>query len=230
MAPYGRGHIPHMADTAILDIDGTLVDTNYQHALAWFRAFGRYDVWLPVWRIHRHIGMGGDQLVAALAGDDVERRHGGALRDAWVEEFDVFLDDIRPFEGATELLDELGGRGFTIVLASSGKPQHVEHFLDLIDGRSRCRAWTTSEDVEATKPAPDLLQVALAKVEGASGVTVGDSTWDFLAARRADIPGIGVRTGGFSPEELREAGAGHVFDSLPELIGNLGRTPLRAPP
>ncbi|GAA0823795.1 HAD family hydrolase [Streptosporangium amethystogenes subsp. fukuiense] len=226
----GPGTSPPMADTAIVDIDGTLVDTNYQHALAWFRAFGRYDVWLPLWRIHRHIGMGGDQIVSALAGDDVERRHGDALRDAWVEEFDVFLDEIRPCEGATELLDALGGRGFTVVLASSGRPQHVEHFIDLVDGRSRCRAWTTSEDVEATKPAPDLMKAALAKVEGASGVAVGDSTWDFLAAGKAGMPGVAVRTGGFSPEELRAAGAAHVFDSLPELIENLGRTPLRAPP
>ncbi|WP_326822163.1 HAD family hydrolase [Streptosporangium sp. NBC_01756] len=218
-----------MPDTAILDIDGTLVDTNYQHALAWFRAFGRYDVWLPLWRIHRHIGMGGDQLVAALAGDEVEQRYGDALRDAWVEEFDPYLDEIRPFDGATELLDELGGRGFTVVLASSGKPQHVERFIDLVDGRSRCRAWTTSEDVEATKPAPDLLRVALDKVGGGSGAAVGDSTWDFLAAGRAGMPGVAVRTGGFSPGELRKAGAAHVFDSLTELIANLDHTPLRAP-
>ncbi|MFS1299547.1 HAD family hydrolase [Streptosporangium longisporum] len=218
-----------MADTAIVDVDGTLVDTNYQHALAWSRAFGRYDVWPPLWRIHRHIGMGGDQLVAAVAGDEVERRHGDALRDAWVEEFDVFLDEIRPLEGATAFLDELGRRGFTVVLASSGKPQHVERFLDLVDGRSHCAAWTTSEDVEATKPAPDLLKVALDKVNGTSGVMVGDSSWDFVSARKAGVPGIGLLTGGFPVEDLREAGADQVFGSLPELTAGLDRTSLCAP-
>ncbi|MEU9831572.1 HAD family hydrolase [Streptosporangium sp. NPDC048047] len=216
-----------MADTAIIDVDGTLVDTNYQHALAWYRAFARYDVVLPLWRIHRHIGMGGDQIVAALAGDEVEREHGDALREAWTEEFDKMIDEVRPFEGATELLAELGRRGFAVVLASSGKPQHVERFLDLIDGREHCKAWTTSEDVEKTKPAPDLMKVALAKAEGASGVAVGDSTWDFLAAGKLDLPGVAVRTGGFSPEELREAGAAHVFESIPDLIEGLDRTPFR---
>ncbi|MGV9771891.1 HAD family hydrolase [Streptosporangium sp. NPDC003464] len=218
-----------MADTAIIDIDGTLVDTNYQHSLAWYRAFGRYDVWLPLWRIHRHIGMGGDQLVAALAGDAVERRHGDALREAWVEEFDRFIDEVRPFEGATELLAEIGRRGFAVVLASSGRPQHVERFLDLIDGRAHCQAWTTSEDVEATKPAPDLMRVALEKVQGTSGVAIGDSTWDFVAAGKLGLPGVAVRTGGFSPDELREAGASHVFDSLAELTDDLDHTPLRSP-
>ncbi|MGC5013424.1 HAD family hydrolase [Streptosporangium sp. DT93] len=218
-----------MADTAIVDVDGTLVDTNYQHALAWSRAFGRHDVWPPLWRIHRHIGMGGDQLVEAVAGEEVERRHGDALRDAWVEEFDVFLDEVRPLEGATGLLDELGRRGFTIVLASSGKPQHVEHFLDLVGGRSRCAAWTTSEDVQKAKPAPDLLKVAMDKAGGTSGVMVGDSSWDFVSARRAGIPGIGLLTGGFPDADLREAGADHVFDSLPDLIAGLDRTSLRAP-
>ncbi len=216
-------------DTAVIDIDGTLVDTNYQHSLAWYRAFGRHDVWLPLWRIHRHIGMGGDQLVAALAGDAVEKRHGDALREAWVEEFDRFIDEVRPFDGATELLIELGRRGFAVVLASSGRPRHVEHFLDLIDGRAHCRAWTTSEDVEATKPAPDLLRVALDKAQGAHAVAIGDSTWDFLAAGKLGLPGIAVRTGGFCSDELREAGAADVFDSITELTGNLDRTLLRAP-
>ncbi len=217
-----------MADTAVLDVDGTLVDTNYQHALAWFRAFDRYGVTLPLWRIHCAIGMGGDQLVGALAGQDVEDEYGDELRDAWVEEFDPMLGEVKPFDGATELLDRLRGRGFKVVLASSGKPQHVEHFLDLIDGRSYAEAWTTSEDVEATKPAPDLMQVAVEKVDGARAAALGDSTWDFVAAKKLDLPTVAVRTGGFSIAELEEAGADHVFSSLTELIDGLDGTAFHA--
>ena len=87
-------------DTALFDLDGTLVDSNYQHALAWYRAFRRHDITLPLWRIHRGIGMGGDQFVPYLAGDAVEREHGEALREAWTEKFDAMIDEVAPFEGA----------------------------------------------------------------------------------------------------------------------------------
>ncbi|GAB6898289.1 HAD family hydrolase [Kineosporia succinea] len=215
-----------MADTAIFDVDGTLVDTNYQHALAWYRAFRRHDITLPVWRLHRAIGMGGDKLVAAVAGDDVEKRLGDDLRDAWESEFEPLIDEIRPFEGARELLEEVKGRGFRLVLASSGKARHVEHFLDLIDGRSLAEAWTTSEDADESKPAPDLVQVALAKAGGSQGVMVGDSTWDAIAAGRAGLPAVAVRTGGFAVDELLDAGAVSVHDSLVELRKHLDDTPL----
>lgn len=216
-------------DTAVLDVDGTLVDTNYQHALAWFRAFARFDVTLPVWRLHRAIGMGGDQLVAAVAGDEFERSHGDAAREAWVEEFEPLRPEVRPFDGARDLLVELGRRGWTVVLASSGKADHVEGYLDLLDARELCAGWTTSDDAEATKPAPDLLQVAVERVSGRSGVLLGDSTWDCEAAKNAGMPSIAVRTGGFSVEELTGAGAQTVFDSLPELMAELDGTALARP-
>jgi HAD superfamily hydrolase (TIGR01549 family) len=214
------------ADTAIFDVDGTLVDTNYHHALAWFRAFRRYDVTLPVWRLHRAIGMGGDQLVAAVAGKRLEEEHGDGLRAAWAEEFQPLLKEVQPFEGVRELLTDVRERGFTVVLASSGKPDHVDAYLDLFGGRELCEAWTTSEDVEQTKPAPDLLVVALEKVGGRSAVVVGDSVWDFEAAGRAGYPGYAIRTGGFSVEELKESGAKEVFDSLPQLREQLDSTEL----
>ncbi|MGC5222422.1 HAD family hydrolase [Micromonospora sp. DT81.3] len=218
-----------MADTAIFDVDGTLVDTNYQHALAWYRAFRRFDMTPPIWRIHRAIGMGGDQLVPEIAGQDAEERHGEELRDAWEEEFDAMIDEVRPFDGARDLLVEVKRRGFHLVLASSGKKQHVEHFLDLIGGGEVADAWTTSDDVEASKPEPDLVQTALQKVAGASGVMIGDSTWDVIAAKKLDVPTIAVRTGGFSPEELTDAGAISVFDSLRELLEGLDGGPLARP-
>lgn len=217
-----------MPDTVIVDVDGTLVDTNYHHAIAWFRAFGRFDVWPELWRIHRHIGMGGDHFVTAVAGEAIERSLGDDLRTGWVKEFDQVIDEVRPLPGAEDLLVALNERGFTVVLASSGQPKHVMHFLDLVNGRQHSRAWTTAEDVESTKPAPDLMKVALEKAGGASGVAIGDSSWDFVAAKKLSLPGIGLRTGGFSEEELRAAGADAVYESLPELTADLDNTVLRA--
>lgn len=213
---------------ALVDVDGTLVDSNYQHALAWYRAFRRVDLVLPLWRIHRHIGMGGDQLVPALAGDEVERRHGDALRDAWSEEFEPMLAEVAAVAGARELLAALRKDGTRVVLASSGKPAHVDAFLDLVDGRDVAEAWTTSEDVERTKPEPDLLAVALEKIgapgDGAGDVLViGDSTWDCEAAGRLGARSLAVRTGGFSRSELLDAGAAAVYDTLPELTDALVR-------
>jgi HAD superfamily hydrolase (TIGR01549 family) len=226
MTAVGSGYQVAMADTAIFDVDGTLVDTNYQHALAWFRALRRFDITLPMWRIHRGIGMGGDMFVRAVAGLEVEEAHGDALREAWAKEFDQLIGEIQPFEGAHDLLADVKERGFRLVLASSGKTQHVEAFLDLIDGRSLADAWTTSDDVENSKPEPDIVAAALAKVEGASGIMVGDSVFDAQAAAKLKIPTIGVRTGGFSVGELLEAGVLQVFDSLVAFRGALDGTPL----
>ena len=218
-----------MADTAIFDVDGTLVDSNYQHALAWYRAFRRFDITRELWRIHRGIGMGGDSFVPAIGGEDVEQEHGDALREAWTEEFDKLIGEIQPFAATRSLLEEVKDRGFTLVLASSGKSQHVETFLDLFDGRNLADAWTTSEDAEKSKPEPDIVQTALAKVHGTGGVMIGDSTYDCIAAGKLDIPTIAVRTGGFSTDELTEAGAAQVFESLDELRDGLDDTDLAKP-
>lgn len=218
-----------MVDTAIFDVDGTLVDTNYQHALAWFRAFRRFDITRPLWRIHRAIGMGGDMLVPSVAGEEAERSHGDAIRAAWTEEFDAMIGEVQPFAGAHALLQEVKRRGFRLVLASSGQAKHVEAFLDLVDGKSVADAWTTADDAERSKPEPDLVRVAMDQVGGGSGVMVGDSTWDAVAAGKLDVPTIAVRTGGFSAAELRDAGAAHVYDSIEELAGRLDETPLGRP-
>ena len=218
-----------MPDTAIFDIDGTLVDTNYQHALSWYRAFRRFDIVRPLWRLHRGIGMGGDHFVEELGGKPAEQAHGDALRAAQTEEFDKLIGEISPFEGARELLEDIQRRGFHLVLASSGKSKHVDAFLDLLDAKSLADAWTTADDAEKTKPDPDLVQAALDKVEGGSGVMIGDSVWDVEAAKRAGIPCIAVRTGGFGRDELIDAGAIEVYESLVDLRNALDRTPLRRP-
>lgn len=215
-----------MADTAIFDMDGTLVDSNYQHALAWSRAFRRFDITRPIWRIHRGIGMGGDLFVPEICGREVEEAYGDDLRQAWVEEFDQLIDEIQPFEGVSGLLAEVKARGFRLVLASSGKADHVDRFLDLIEGKSVADAWTTADDVEISKPQPDLIAAALAKVDGAGGVMVGDSVFDAQAAAKLQIPTLGVRTGGFSVGELLEAGVLQVFDSLVAFRNALDGTPL----
>jgi HAD superfamily hydrolase (TIGR01549 family) len=222
---HTSGYSPHVnLDTAVFDVDGTLVDTNYHHALAWYRAFRRHGITLPVWRLHRAIGMGGDQLVGAVAGDEVEARWGDAVRAAWAEEFAPMLEEVQPFEGVVELLGEVRSRGFRVALASSGKPEHVEHYLGLFDGKELADAWTTSEDVQRTKPAPDLLEAALRAADGSAGVMIGDSVWDFRAAAALSAPGYAVRSGGFSVDELCAAGALGVFDSPAELLHHLDET------
>jgi HAD superfamily hydrolase (TIGR01549 family) len=204
-------------DTVLVDVDGTLVDSNYQHALAWFRAFRRVDITLPLWTIHRAIGMGGDQLVAHVTDDEVERKHGDELRAGWREEFDPMLPEIHPLPGAHDLLAGIKNSGLRLVLASSGPAEHVETFLDLVGGRDLADAWTSADDAERSKPAPDLLETALRKAGEGRPVVVGDSTWDCAAAQRADLPAVAVRTGGFSPDELYEAGAENVVDTLDDL-------------
>src|ERR687885_78861 len=184
-----------MARTAILDIDGTLVDTNYQHAIAWYRAFRQHDVILPVWRIHRHIGMGGDQVIAALT---------------------------------DEATDEEKGDDKTVVMASSAKDDEVDHYLDLLDARELADDWTTSADVEQTKPEPDLVKAALEKAgaEPGDAVMLGDTPWDCEAAKRAGVETVALMTGGFSEQELTDAGAAAVFESLPDLLDRIEETPL----
>ena len=201
----------------ILDVDGTLVDTNYHHVLAWFRAFRRHDIVLPLWRIHRHMGMGGDHLVAALAGDGPEEKLGDSIRAAEKELYGELIGEVEPLEGSRELLEELHEAQRCVVLASSAKHYELEHYLDLLDAREPVTAWTDASDVKATKPEPDLIYAALDKVGAGTGVMIGDSTFDCEAAKRAGIPSMCVLTGGFSREELTAAGASKVFASLREL-------------
>ena len=211
---------------AVLDVDGTLVDTNYHHAIAWYRAFREHGLTMPVWRIHRHIGMGGDQLVAAVAGKRVEDRQGDSIRAAETALYADLIGEVQLFADARRLLELLDGRGHRLVLASSGKRDEIDHYLDLLDARKLVEAWTTSADVERTKPDPDLVHAAVDKVGGGEAVLVGDSTWDCEAAARAEVPTVAVLTGGFSEQELRQAGAVAVFESLTDLCERLDETPL----
>ena len=215
-----------MPPAAILDIDGTLVDTNYHHAIAWYRAFRQHGELLPVWRIHRHIGMGGDQLVGALCGDEVEEEKGHDIRAAEKVLYMELIDEVKPLRGARDLIVDLKESGHSVVLASSAKAEEVDHYLDLLDARELADGWTTSADVEATKPQPDLVVAALEKAGTDDGVMIGDSTFDCEAAGRAGIETIAVLTGGFSEQELLDAGATQVFHSIDDLRESLGSTAL----
>jgi len=214
---------------AVLDIDGTLVDTNYQHAISWYRAFRRHGIVLPIWRVHRHIGMGGDQVVKALTDERTDREQGDEIRASEKELYLEAIEEVEPMEGSRELIEELRRRKHAVVLASSAKEDEVEHYLKLLDATELADAWTTSADVEATKPEPDLVKAALERVDGSAqaAVMVGDTPWDVHAARKAGVPTIAVLTGGFAIEELRESGAVEVFESVAELCAGLDRTPLR---
>jgi HAD superfamily hydrolase (TIGR01549 family) len=211
---------------AILDVDGTLVDTNYQHALCWYRAFREHGIVLPVWRLHRHVGMGGDQFVEAVAGRRVESELGDKLRKRWERLFDDLIDEVAPLEGAHDLIADLKGRGRRVVLASSAVEKHVDHFLDLLGARELADAWTTKDDVEQSKPEPDLVRAALDKAGTDDGLMIGDTPWDIEAARKLGIETICLLTGGFSDQELRDAGAVEVFESIQELKDGLDATPL----
>jgi HAD superfamily hydrolase (TIGR01509 family) len=214
-------------EAALLDVDGTLIDSNYHHALAWYRAFRRHDIVLPLWRVHRAVGMGGDQLVPALVGPELDKEKGDDIRAARDEIYTGgLIDEVAALEGAHELIAELKDRGLQVVLASSSPRDELERYLDLLDARELADAWTTKDDVEATKPEPDLILAALEKAQTESAVMVGDTPWDVEAASKAGVETLCVITGGWSKQELREAGAIAVFESVDELRQRLEETPL----
>jgi HAD superfamily hydrolase (TIGR01509 family) len=215
-----------MPTAAILDVDGTLVDTNYQHALAWYQAFRQLDCHLPIWRIHRHIGMGGDQLVKSLAGEDFDEEHGDDVRAAEKALYLAAMPTVEPLGESRELIEDLKDQGRKVVLASSAKSKEIDFYLDLLDARELADDWTTSSDVEQTKPEPDLVVAALEKLGTDDAVMVGDTPWDVEAAEKAGIATVCVLTGGFSRDELEEAGAVAVFESIVELRRRIGDTPL----
>jgi HAD superfamily hydrolase (TIGR01549 family) len=208
-------------DAVLLDLDGTLIDSNYQHAIAWFRAFRAAGLVVPMWRLHRHVGMGGDQLVKAVAGAGVEVRLGEGLRKAEAEEFAHVRDECEPLEGVRELIDVLKRRGLRIVLASSAPEKDLGRFLGLLALHELVDGSTSASDVDRSKPHPDIVEVALERAGSHAAVMVGDSRWDVEAAAAAGLASICVITGGWSEQELLEAGAAAVFGSLMELAAAL---------
>jgi HAD superfamily hydrolase (TIGR01509 family) len=212
-----------MRSGVLFDVDGTLVDTTYLHAVAWWEALRQEGADVPMAKIHRGIGMGSDKLLDHLLGDDRDRDRDEALSAAHDAIYGAWWERLRPLPGAADLLRTVAGRGLAVVLASSAKEPELEQLRQVIDADDVIAAATSSSDAEQSKPAPDILQAALdqSDVDPHAAVFVGDSVWDVQAAGRLDIPCIGLACGGTSAAELREAGAVAVYDDPAALLAAL---------
>ncbi|WP_298458696.1 HAD family hydrolase [uncultured Cellulomonas sp.] len=213
----------------LFDIDGSLVDSNFLHVHAWALACTAAGHPVDSWRIHRAIGMGSSLLLADLLGDDVDRI-GEEVKDGHSERYAEMADQLRAFDGARELVRAVSDRGAVTVLATSAVPEELERLRAVLDLDEVIDAITAAEDVESAKPEPELVQVALDKagVGADRAVFVGDSVWDVQAAVRADVPCVGLLTGGTSAAELTDAGAVAVYDDVSHLLRELDDSPLAA--
>ncbi len=209
------------ADAVILDIDGTLVDSNYQHTIAWQRAFRKCGFTVAAWRIHRCIGMGGDQIVKNLLGDGADEEHGESIREAEGDCYAELMPEVAAFDGAHELIGRFKDEGLTVILASSAKEDEVEHYIELLGAADLNDGYTSADDVDSTKPEPDLIEVALEKAGSGRAVMVGDSVWDIEAAKRAGLDTIAVLCGGFGEAELTGAGAVAVVETIDDVAGEV---------
>jgi HAD superfamily hydrolase (TIGR01549 family) len=202
----------------LFDVDGTLVDSTYHHAVAWGRAFAAHGITVPMWRIHRTIGMGGDKLVGEVAGAAVEEEHGDALPERWEEEYAGMVENVPALEGAADLVTRLHEDGCTIALASSGKQRFTEDAVRTLGIGDLVDLQTSSDDAEESKPEPDIFGVTVEKLGADEAVAVGDTPYDVEAAARIGLRCVAVLTGGFSRAELEDAGAAVVVESLAELV------------
>lgn len=214
----------------LFDVDGTLVDSNYQHTLAWWQAFRRFGHDVPAAEIHRAIGMGGDKLVAHLLGDDRDPDQDAELDATHGAVFSTFWPGLRAFEGAGDLVRRCADSGLAVVLASSASQQELGVMRGIIDADASISAATSSSDAENSKPSPDILQAALdaGGLEAAHAVFVGDSVWDVIAAKELEIPTVGLASGGTSEAELWDAGAVQVYKDIRALLDAFDDGPLHA--
>ena len=208
----------------IFDVDGTLVDTNYLHTVAWARGFREAGETVSMSAIHRLIGMGSDQLV-----EDLIEHESDEASDGHTAHFEKLMPEIRAFPSAAELLKEVHDRGAKVVLASSASESELDAMLEAIEPPEGCIDHIVKkDDVEESKPAPDIFSVALedAGLEASSTLVVGDTVWDVEAAKKCDLAFVGVLTGGISRQELEEAGAIAVYADVAELLRELDDSPL----
>lgn len=204
----------------LFDVDGTLVDTNYLHTLAWWQAFRRYGHDVPMASIHRTIGMGGSTLIEHLLGTDRDKDQDESLEDTHGALFSAQWPALRPFDGARDLLQHCADAGLAVVLATSASEEELSVLRKVIDADSAISGATNATDTGISKPAPDILEAALdvADLKAEDAVFVGDAVWDVVTANKLGIPTIAVTTGGTSEAELRDAGARYVFGNVRELL------------
>jgi HAD superfamily hydrolase (TIGR01509 family) len=211
------------APAAVLfDIDGTLVDSNYVHVVAWMYAFESVGHHVDAWRIHRAIGMDGAKLLEELLGKDAESL-GEQAKQEHSRRYKMMAGLLQPFDGARDLLREVSARGIKVVLATSAPPDELEMLRELLDVEDAVETVTNAEDVETAKPEPDIVSVALerAGVEAAEAVFVGDAVWDVKAANAAGVICVAVTSGGSHTAALRDAGAAATYDTVSGLLDGL---------
>ncbi len=217
-------------DVVLFDVDGTLVDSTYHHAVAWHRALNRHGIQVPIWRVHRTIGMGGDKLVGVVVGDEVEEEHGDSLREAWKEEYAELMAEVEPLPGAADLVRSLDAAGYVVALSSSGEKPFADAAVEDLGVAAQVAAVTTSSDAENSKPDADILVATLEQLDGVErAILVGDTPYDVQSAARIGLGCVGLLTGGFSRDELEEAGAVAVAEDLTELRDFDWSQHLRAP-
>jgi len=218
-----------MASGVLFDVDGTLVDTTYLHAVTWWQALQQQGHDVPMARIHRAIGMGSDKILDALLGPDHDTSADDKTREAHSALYAPYWNDLRPQPGAAELVRACAKRGWTVGLASSAAPKEFAVLRRTLDVDDVLAGATNSGDAEESKPDPDIVQAALDR----TGLTpervvfVGDAVWDVAAAAKLDIPCIGLTCGGISAAELDEAGAVAIYRDPADLHANLAHLPRR---
>lgn len=217
-----------MADAILFDIDGTLVDSNEQHVTAWALAFREQGHPQEPEDIRMQIGKGGDLLVPALLpnADEAMRQRLSERQGAYFKE--AYLDAVRPFDGAVDLVRRAHASGRTVVLASSAKREELDHYVELLGIADVLAATTSKDEVESSKPEPDIFSAALEKIGVApdAAIVIGDTPYDVEAARRAGIAAIGVTSGPFTKQQLTEAGAIAVYRDVADLLDQFERAPL----
>jgi HAD superfamily hydrolase (TIGR01509 family) len=219
--------VEHSPIALLVDIDGTLVDSNYLHIDAWQRAFAEAGSPTDSWQVHRAIGMDSKKLLGELLGDDASRL-GDEAKRLHQQYYAQTAPRLRAFAGARELLREVSRRGGIVVLATSAPEEELKLLRDVLDVEDTLDHVTSAEDVEAAKPEPDLVKVALDKagVSASQALFLGDTIWDVEAAARAGVRCIGVLSGGVSEAALTEAGAIAVYPDVAALLHELDASPL----
>jgi HAD superfamily hydrolase (TIGR01509 family) len=212
----------------LFDLDGTLVDTVYLHAVCWWQALRQHDLAVDTARVHRAIGMGSDRILDHLVPDRPDKDGDDAIRAAHSALYAQYWDRVRPTAGARDLVRAVDQRGLRVVLASSAGPAELAAMRRALDVDDHIDTATGAADARRSKPAPDIVEVALdrARLDPADAVFVGDSAWDVHACSALNVPCVGLLTGGWSAAELRDAGAVEIHDDPRALLAALDRSVL----